>query len=255
MLHSIRLIFSSCLFMASFGTVCAQTVKEADAGVVFEKYCKEWGGALQQSAKSAKNDAQRTADIKAANGKLLQELKGVRIFPLDASRDLQALTANSRSAKEASLRNCLQNEAGAAFGAGTKTSVSIRLILNIGGVDPDMTVGQDISIEVSPASHLLTTDLLQAFGKQWGTFCVSKPQGGSCCTAPERVSGYSEYCKSAEACKLSAKICNTMVQCSARQEECKKREMAKDPRCDGAACKRCTSDYAACSSAANKISS
>jgi hypothetical protein len=247
MLHQafIRIMLAAFVAVASFGVARAETVKETEVKGVFDKYCHEWGGALKVIAKGAKNDAQRNADVNEASKKLLTRLKGLKII-----QNAPPLTI-TRSSLEDHLKSCLTGEANAAFGNGTKTAVNARLMVVL--QDASMEFDDKSAVQVSPATHLLTTNLLQAFGKQWGDFCLSK--GASCCTAPERVSGYREYCKSAEACRLPAKICNEMVTCNGKLNECKKREMAKDPQCNGAACKKCTSDYATCSGTATKISS
>jgi hypothetical protein len=102
---------------------------------------------------------------------------------------------------------------------------------------------------VAPAPAAVSLALQQAFGKQWGDSCLSRDK--SCCTASERFSGTPD-CKSKDTCKVSVKICETMVSCNLTQNDCRKKTMS--PKCDNDACKKCVADYKSCHDTALRIS-
>jgi hypothetical protein len=118
-----------------------------------------------------------------------------------------------------------------------------RVVMAIVAVALVAALAGSAGASAAPGSKVPTLAALQAFGKQWGDYCLSK--GSSCCTAPERVSGYREYCTGNDTCKLSAKICTSMLTCDAKQNECKKKTNNSP---------KCTEDYVKCHDGALKIS-
>jgi hypothetical protein len=89
----------------------------------------------------------------------------------------------------------------------------------------------------SAAPKPISMALQQAYGKQWGDYCLSK-DSSACCTASERFTGTPD-CKTADTCKVSVHICQVMVSCNATLNSCKR-------SATGAAAEKCTSDYKIC---------
>jgi hypothetical protein len=97
------------------------------------------------------------------------------------------------------------------------------------------------------------SQLAKEMGKKWGDKCIPTGHSVSCCTT-ER--GAETACKGLEKepagspvvrnCDDGVKICETMVRCDHALNDCKKAAMATDSHCDGAVCKKCTSDYKTC---------
>jgi len=242
---------------------------QTDPNATFDKYCHDWGADLKKIAASATSDAQRASAIETADASLETQLKLVEI-PGGAA-NFTAVTGH--------LSSCLEREAKAAFGAGTTVTMklsprNIRSPAQGGGAQVVQSNVIDGSIRVSPGSSVaaktpptapvapassgstaapapavVSLALQQAFGKQWGDNCLSKDK--SCCSASDRFSGTPD-CKSKDTCKVSVKICETMVSCNLAQNDCRKKTMS--PKCDNDACKKCVADYKSCHDAALRIS-
>jgi hypothetical protein len=256
----LRITLATLFVMASFQTSHAQS-GGAWVGKL-DGFCKEWGNAIKNADKS---DAGLRTAIETANKKILQQLSGV---------DIPAVVQNQLPSGEVAkqLERCLAREAndphvlGGARQATKVTAKTLPMNLeadpNFGKqspradgvrnfrIDPNgstitVSLGATVAAGASsaPGPKVPTVAALQAFGRQWGDHCLSK--GSSCCTAPERVSGYREYCTGNDTCKLSAKICTTMLTCDAKQNECKKKTNNSS---------KCTEDYVKCHDGALKIS-
>jgi hypothetical protein len=144
--------------------------------------------------------------------------------------NLAGITPNNNIQWEARTRD-LQNVNQA------RTTVCARGVVIFSGQTGHIDVTKcDQNVGVTPPPPVSVT-LQQAYGKQWGDFCLSKGSA-PCCTAPERFSGTPE-CKTRETCRVSVHICETMVACDAAQNNCRK-------TATGAAIAKCTSDYKAC---------
>ncbi len=275
----LRITLATLFVIASFQTSRAQMPSGGPWVGKLDDLCKEWGNTLKSADKS---DAALKTTIDAANKKMLQQLSGVDI-PFSDENLIGGGVAKR-------IERCLAREAndphvlGGARQATTVTAKTLPMSaendpnsgkqsIRPGGtrdffrIDPrDSTITVSLGASVAtgaaapaaagsgaPAAtgpKVPTVAALQAFGKQWGDYCLSK--GSSCCTAPERVSGYREYCSGNDTCKLSAKICQTVLACDSKQLECKKK--TNNSACDSPACKKCTEDYVKCHDAALRIS-
>lgn len=78
----------------------------------------------------------------------------------------------------------------------------------------------------TPALAETTSPTKDVAGEQAGDACIRSSGGTDCCKG------------------LST--CIKMVQCNATLNACKKDKMAKDAKCSGADCQKCTSDYKVC---------
>jgi len=266
----LRIVLATLFVMATFQTSQAQIPSGGPWLGKLDEFCKEWGNSIKSSDKS---DAALKTTIAGANKKLLQELSAVDI-PFSDENVLGGVARR--------LERCLAREANDPHvlgGARQATSVTAKTLpmhaeddpnsrkqsVRPGGtrdffrIDPnDSTITVSLGASVAPAgapaaaagapaasgSKVPSVAALQAFGKQWGDYCLSK--GSSCCTAPERVSGYREYCAGGDNCKLSSKICQTVLACESKQNECKKKTNNSA---------KCTEDYNRCHDGALRISS
>jgi hypothetical protein len=259
-----RVALAVILVVAPFEIARAQT----DPSANFDRFCHDWGAQLRKVAASATSDAQRASAIDNADVDLETQLKVVEI-PGGAS-NFTSVTGR--------LLSCLDREATAAFGNGTTVTANLRprnirspaqgggaQVVQSNVIDGTIRVSPGSSVAVrapnapaapaasgstaSPGPAVVSVALQQSFGKQWGDYCLSKDK--SCCTASERFSGTPD-CKSKDTCKVSVKICETMVSCNSAQNDCRKKTMS--PKCDNDACKKCVADYKSCHDAALRIS-
>ena len=268
----LRIALATLFVIATFQTSQAQMPSGGPWLGKLDELCKEWGSTIKNADKS---DAALKTTIAGANKKLLQQLSAVDI-PFSDENVLGGVARR--------IERCLAREANDPHvlgGARQATNVSAKTLpmhaeddpnsrkqsVRPGGtrdffrIDPNdstITVALGASVatgsgsSAAPASgapaaaatKVPTVAALQAFGKQWGDYCLSK--GSSCCTAPERISGYREYCTGGDNCKLSSKICNAMLTCNAKQVECK-------TKTNNSA--KCTEDYNSCHDRSLRISS
>jgi hypothetical protein len=261
----VRVALAVILVAAPLEIALAQT----DPNTTFDKYCHDWGADLKKIAASATSDAQRASAIETADASLETQLKLVEIP--GGTPNFTAVTGH--------LSSCLEREAKAAFGAGTTVTVKLsprniqspakgggaqvvqsNIINGTIQVSPGSSVAAKTAPNapaapvsagstVAPAPAAVSLSLQQAYGKQWGDSCLSKDK--SCCSASDRFSGTPD-CKGKDGCKVSVKICETMVSCNTAQNDCRKKTMS--PKCDNDACKKCVADYKSCHDAALRIS-
>jgi hypothetical protein len=273
----LRIVLATLFVIATFQTSQAQMPSGGPWLGKLDDSCKEWGVALKNADKS---DAALKTTIAAANRKLLQQLSAVDIpfsdenvlggvarrlerclareandpHVLGGARQATSVTAktppmyaeddpNSRkqSTRPGGTRDFFRIDPNS-----STITVSLGATVATGSAAP-AAAGPGAPAAAGPgapaATKVPTVAALQAFGKQWGDYCLTK--GSSCCTAPERVSGYREYCTGNDTCKLSAKICQTVLACDSKQLECKKKTNNSA---------KCAEDYARCHDGALKIS-